>query len=314
MAWLIYNSNRATIEGQLSDIAQTAGIGAEAINGSIFSINSGLTLIADEIERNPNLLKNYPTDSLLKLKRLLPASSAIEVRIVNAEGTITASTDKIVGQSISEQSFFKIAKAQDTEALQVSESHFSSFYNVNVINLRKQIKTKNEFGGLVVASLSQDFFRLTLEDIIRNQQHVIYINAGPQMNPAFSFPKNDMKLISGGADNPNLELILNGGIEKGSAVGTESSDGIKRFWGASWIGPYAMRLTVGTSYEKEMELWTKETWITSIAITILYVGLMFTFIQFLNIQRNIQSQHERMASSSRLAALGEMSASMAHDV
>lgn len=313
LSYSLYNNEIQDLKKSLQSYSE---ITEESMKASIELISSTLYHIDLNIRKSPIELKSMSAEGLNEYKKHLKKIPTSEIRVADANGKIIASTSPMPSNfSAAEKNYFKIFNKVNAPEFYISEPFVSSVRMKHIVVMSRKIVSANgQFLGVVWVSLEASFFSSYRERLNLGESSLFVVTTGIENRFAYRYPEIKNTLGSIISPHPNTHPVFLGKKPRGVYEVNSVKDRIHRYISISWVGEYPVLVIIGKDYKPYMNQWTYQSFLLIFStMCALIVG--FYFLRFFIKHNETTSRHQaQLSNTSRLVALGEMSASIAHEI
>lgn len=317
----IFRAKRAAVSELGESLETYLRVTEEALNAVLLRVNSSLMDIHLDLKENKWNF-NAATRHLYNHRSILSDIEGLELRVTDADGKVIAATkspmdtDELIGQDFSQRPYFKYLKEHpDFNDLYVDDPFYGKLRGKWVLILsRRWAKADGSFAGVVIASIDADYFERFYERIGVKKFTLFNLAAGPHNKRLMRYPINKASigeplpfqgLLSGVRDWKLHNLTTN----VHSPV-----DGANRLVSMSRVGKFQMIVVLGQDFDTYLAHWRREAGIYIFAVIVLNLVGIYIIFKYLKYAKALAEKQMQLASTAKMVALGEMSASIAHEI
>ena len=293
----------------------------EALNASLGNVETTLEHLSYQAGNNQRLFQKDSLALLLAYKKPLNDMKGLSIMLINKDGIIVGSTMQneaagfVPGISLVSRDYFQFLKANDSEAVYVSDPILGKITGKWIIVLAKRVNDKNKnFLGVVIASIDVTYFERFKEGLHIEGLNLFSLVAGFGKKVMMRFPYRDGMVGSSFRYHPGFEPVVSGQLHSDIHENISTVDGLRRVLSLSKIGHYPMFSIIGIDVNTYLHDWYRDfIFYVSFSVLFILVGLVGLLRQIAGAEKIVEQQ-AKLSSSARLVALGEMAGSIGHEI
>lgn len=299
------------------DNESSAVLVEQALN-SIF-LKADLVLLDVKIDLEKfNLTKHLPAEKYMEILRkrydLIPELLAL--KIIDQDGNYVGDAEGVLTKSnLSDRTYFQTQRDNPNAGLVISEPVMSKSANKWIIAFSRRLTFANgKFAGIILGTLGLDFFDRQFAKINKKDGAFITLTRRSDNALVYRHPHADA-LLGKKLEQPlAMRALLDAEKSIGSFEGVSPVSGDVILGSFKLVGDYDLLLNVGDKKTEVLKPWRAQMTIVTIFLLVLGVGgglLVFKYLQSLD---EIEFQRGQATHASKLSALGQMGAGIAHEI
>ena len=240
--------------------------------------------------------------------------SQMQVAVYNEQGTVIQSSNpKALAMNRSDREYFLMHRDVAGQNLYIGKSIIGRNEGATIIPLTRRInKPDGSFGGIVYVSLKSDYFVDFYNKIDLGQNQLISLSGTDGFNRARRVDDN----LETGQDNRGSEFWKNvqAGRPSATYLATNILDGVTRITSYRVMPDFPLIVSVGKSTQVALVNFERRKQGYNIGAALVSVFILIFFGLLLNQHVKRRRINEELLRLDRLNLVGEMAASIAHEI
>lgn len=185
--------------------------------------------------------------------------------------------------------------------------------HLNVVLSRRISDAHGKFKGVVLASLNLNAISKFFENVGKGSEASISLWRTNRVLLA-RYPFTDDMIGKYYAPSPELKTLLDRGVTLGTYNTRSEVDGVYRIYAYKTLNNWPLTVYVGNSEKQVLKNWRRTFFITASLTLFLVVFVGLGLWNYIGSLREYENQRIAFMQSSKMSALGEMAAGMAHEI
>lgn len=293
----------------------------EAVQSSMNGIEIVLDQFAYEVEKKGSV-DNIVLSDLSHFRDQIGKIKSVNLNWADETGQLRWNSEGIGGISskkpavnVSDRDYFKFFKDNPSKAILVTEPLFGKIRKSWVVAIVKGLRSKNgKFLGVAWGSISNEYF-IDLKNKTHLSENDVFVVATGDPLKFFYRSSNLSEVVGKQFVGPKeARPVVSGMLHRGVYQVVSPVDGHHRISAFSKVGDLPMLVVVGRDLEAALSPWRKEAY-SILGLSLFGISLSILFLVYFYISDNKNRIYQaQLLNSSKLAALGEMSGSIAHEI
>jgi len=292
----------------------------DAIGSSLQSLDVALRKTAIEIAEKKAWQKDFTAidTRLLQMEKAeIPTTDFLLLDSKLNIYHLDFKTGKFVDVHVnnSDREWARQVRDQKEDKLVVSAPLFGKIVKQELVVAARRITGANgEFLGAVYCSLGDGFFTSLRHKFKIDPHDLFAVMTGDPPQFLYRTPQVEGLVGKPLAATPETAPVINRKLPAGVFETHTKSDHIHRLIAISWVGPYPILVSIGRDFDSIIATWRTQA-LTTAGVTFAFlIFALFLLLRFVQLNHRAREYQANMVYSTKLASLGEMAGSMAHEI